>query len=85
MCCMQFNFIQVIHSFEANRRLMACMFSSKHKYNSGTGWPSFYQAAIADNVATNIDRKYGLTRTEVHCAKVCLHLFEFHLRSINLS
>jgi peptide-methionine (R)-S-oxide reductase len=48
------------------------MYSSKHKYNSGTGWPSFYQAAVEDNVATNIDRKYGLTRTEVHCAKVCI-------------
>ena len=47
-------------------------YSSKHKYESGTGWPSFYQAAISENVATNIDRKYGLTRTEVHCAKVCI-------------
>ncbi len=50
--------------------MIECIFSSKHKYNSGTGWPSFYQSAIEGNVATNIDRKYGLTRTEVHCAKV---------------
>jgi len=48
------------------------MSSSKHKYNSGTGWPSFYQTAIEENVATDIDRKYGMTRTEVHCAKVCI-------------
>ncbi len=52
--------------------MIECIFSSKHKYNSGTGWPSFYQSAIEGNVATNIDRKYGLTRTEVHCAQVCL-------------
>ncbi|CAF2413453.1 unnamed protein product [Rotaria sp. Silwood2] len=50
------------------------LFSSKHKYNSGTGWPSFYQVAIEGNVATNIDRKYGMTRTEVHCAKCKAHL-----------
>jgi len=51
--------------------MMIHLYSSKHKYNSGTGWPSFYQSAIKENVATNIDRKYGMTRTEVHCAKVC--------------
>ncbi|CAF1616783.1 unnamed protein product [Adineta ricciae] len=50
------------------------LFSSKHKYNSGTGWPSFYQAAIEENVATDVDRKYGMTRTEVHCAKCKAHL-----------
>ncbi|CAF4662417.1 unnamed protein product [Rotaria sp. Silwood1] len=50
------------------------LFSSKHKYNSGTGWPSFYQVAIEGNVATNIDRKYGMTRTEVHCSKCKAHL-----------
>ena len=61
------------------------MFSSKHKYNSGTGWPSFYQAAIEGNVATNIDRKYGLTRTEVHCAKVRSGLFKTYLHSLHLS
>lgn len=45
--------------------------SSKHKYESGTGWPSFYQSAIEENVAADVDHKYGMTRTEVHCAKVC--------------
>jgi peptide-methionine (R)-S-oxide reductase len=53
---------------------MIIIYSSKHKYNSGTGWPSFYQTAIEGNVATNIDQKYGLTRTEVHCSKVCILL-----------
>ena len=55
-----------------NRNKSQC--SSKHKYNSGTGWPSFYQAAIEENVAMDVDRKYGMTRTEVHCAKVCFLL-----------
>ncbi|CAF1239429.1 unnamed protein product [Adineta steineri] len=50
------------------------LFSSKHKYNSGTGWPSFYQPAIKKNVAADVDRKYGLTRTEVHCANCKAHL-----------
>jgi len=55
------------------------IYSSKHKYNSGTGWPSFYQAVNEENVATNIDRKYGLTRTEVHCAKVWNFFFKFNI------
>ncbi|CAF2108147.1 unnamed protein product [Rotaria magnacalcarata] len=50
------------------------LFSSKHKYNSGTGWPSFYQVAVEGNVARNVDRKYGMTRTEVHCDKCKAHL-----------
>ena len=53
-------------------KVIVCMHSSKHKYDSGTGWPSFYQAAIEENVETHIDEKYGMTRTEVHCSKVCI-------------
>nr|ACD88941.1 methionine sulfoxide reductase [Adineta vaga] len=50
------------------------LFSSKHKYNSGTGWPSFYQSKIEENVATHTDEKYGMIRTEVHCSKCKAHL-----------
>nr|ACC43962.1 methione sulfide reductase B [Philodina roseola] len=50
------------------------LFSSVHKYLSGTGWPSFYQTIDDTSVATNVDRKYGLTRTEVHCEKCKAHL-----------
>lgn len=43
------------------------LFSSEHKYNSGTGWPSFYNA-IPGNVDTKTDYDVGYARTEYHCA-----------------
>ncbi len=46
------------------------LFSSEHKYESGSGWPSFYEVAAEDNVSTKKDRKLFMTRTEVHC-EVC--------------
>ena len=54
------------------------MFSSEAKFDSGTGWPSFYQA-IEANVATKRDWKLILPRTEYHCARCGGHqghLFE---------
>lgn len=44
------------------------LFSSKHKYDSGTGWPSFFQA-LPDAVATKKDFKLIWPRTEYHCAR----------------
>lgn len=44
------------------------LFTSDAKYNSGTGWPSFFRP-IAGNVATKIDHKIGMARTEYHCAR----------------
>src|SRR5205085_5046443 len=41
------------------------LFSSDTKYESGSGWPSFYQPIEPDAVATESDRKFGMTRTEV--------------------
>ena len=41
------------------------LFSSTHKYRSGTGWPSFYQPLIADNIVEHTDYKLLLPRTEV--------------------
>ena len=41
------------------------LFSSTHKYTSGTGWPSFTQPLIPDNVKEESDRKFGMVRTEV--------------------
>lgn len=46
------------------------IFSSEHKYDSGTGWPSFYTVAKPRNIASKVDYEIGYPRTEVHCAKV---------------
>ncbi|MDN3723428.1 peptide-methionine (R)-S-oxide reductase MsrB [Aequorivita sp. SDUM287046] len=51
----------------------APVFESKHKFDSGTGWPSF-DRAIEDNVAYSTDNKLGFTRTEEHCATCGGHL-----------
>jgi peptide-methionine (R)-S-oxide reductase len=50
------------------------LFSSDTKYESGTGWPSFWAPLGQSAVETTIDRSYGMTRTEVHCAKCGGHL-----------
>ncbi len=49
------------------------VFKSEHKFNSGTGWPSFYQE-IEGNVAYDVDYKIGYPRTEEHCAACGGHL-----------
>ena len=45
------------------------LFTSDTKFESGTGWPSFFQP-IDGAVATTTDRTYGMARTEVHCARL---------------
>ena len=50
------------------------LFSSETKYESGSGWPSFYQPLAKDAVETESDRKFGMARTEVLCAKCGGHL-----------
>ena len=44
------------------------LFSSDHKFDSGTGWPSFFQA-MDGRVATKTDYKIGMARTEYHCTR----------------
>ena len=50
------------------------LFGSRTKFNSGTGWPSFYEPIKVDAVETTTDTKFFMTRTEVHCAKCDGHL-----------
>ena len=49
------------------------LFSSHHKYDSGTGWPSFWQALDASALETREDRSLWMKRTEVHCATCGAH------------
>ena len=50
------------------------LFSSETKFESGTGWPSFWTAVDPHNVGTDADRSFLPRRTEVHCARCHAHL-----------
>ena len=58
-------------------KCVACgldLFSSDTKFDSGTGWPSFYQPISEENVAMESDNAFGMRRTEVLCARCDSHL-----------
>ncbi len=65
-------------SKDAGRYMCVCcgeaLFSSKAKYDSGTGWPSFYEPAADAAVESERDTSHGMVRNEVHCARCGSHL-----------
>jgi peptide-methionine (R)-S-oxide reductase len=58
-------------------RCVACgaeVFSSETKYDSGSGWPSFWEPTADQQVKTVLDTSHGMVRTEVRCARCDSHL-----------
>ena len=58
-------------------RCVACgndLFLSRAKFDSGTGWPSFWEPVHEANVGTEKDRRLWMVRTEVHCSRCGAHL-----------
>lgn len=67
----------VDHKGDGNYRCICCeapLFSSSTKYDSGSGWPSFWLPLAGDAVRTKEDSTHGMTRVEVVCANCDAHL-----------
>jgi peptide-methionine (R)-S-oxide reductase len=52
----------------------APLFDQNAKFESGTGWPSFFQPITPEAVGESVDRKFFMKRTEIHCARCDAHL-----------
>jgi peptide-methionine (R)-S-oxide reductase len=67
----------VDHKDDGTYRCICCdapLFSSEHKYDSGSGWPSFWLPLAGESVKTKQDSSHGMLRTEVVCAACDAHL-----------
>jgi peptide-methionine (R)-S-oxide reductase len=65
------------HHGEGTYRCVVChepLFDSNTKFESGTGWPSFWDVVDAGRVTTTTDQDFGMTRTEARCANCGAHL-----------
>ena len=65
------------HHEDGTYLCVACgqeLFSSGAKYESGSGWPSFYEPAAPESVEDRTDGSHGMTRTEVTCSRCGAHL-----------
>lgn len=65
------------HKGKGVYRCVCCdaeLFSSDTKYDSGSGWPSFWLPLAAERVHTHTDESHGMSRTEVTCAQCGAHL-----------
>ena len=65
------------HKAKGTYKCVCCgepLFASDTKYESGSGWPSFWAPLDEGAVETTTDKSHGMVRTEVHCAKCDAHL-----------
>ena len=68
------------HNFSKEPGIYRCvccgvdLFTSDTKYDAGTGWPGFWEPIAPENIRTEIDRSYGMVRTEVLCNRCDAHL-----------
>src|SRR5690606_24312571 len=65
------------HKEEGRYKCVCCgeeLFTSDAKYDSGCGWPSFYEPAEGAEISEDLDTSFGMTRVEVTCTKCGAHL-----------